>query len=188
MLYDDTERETLIARLHDAREKAEQATQAKSLFLARTSHEIRTPMNAIIGMAELLLRDELPPNVYDEAMEIRHAGYMLLSIINDILDFSKIESGKFEITEAEYQFTSLINDVISIIRTRLVEKHVRFFTNIDSHIPRVLIGDEARLRQILLNLLNNAVKYTDEGSISLTVAAVPAEEGRISLRFEVSDT
>jgi signal transduction histidine kinase/CheY-like chemotaxis protein/HPt (histidine-containing phosphotransfer) domain-containing protein len=188
MLYDDTERETLIKELREAREKAEQSTKAKSLFLARTSHEIRTPMNAIIGMAELLLREELPPNVYDEALEIRRAAYMLLSIINDILDFSKIESGKFEITEDEYQCTSLINDVISITRTRLAEKHIRFITNIDSHIPAVLTGDEARLRQMLLNLLSNAVKYTDEGNITLTVDAAPADEQRIGLRFEVSDT
>jgi CheY-like chemotaxis protein len=145
-------------------------------------------MNAIIGMAELILREKLQPIVYDEALEIRHAGYMLLSIINDILDFSKIESGKFEIAEEEYQFTSLINDVISITRTRLAEKYVRFVTNIDSHIPTVLMGDETRLRQILLNLLSNAVKYTDEGSIMLTVDAIPAEEQRIKLRFEVSDT
>jgi signal transduction histidine kinase/CheY-like chemotaxis protein/HPt (histidine-containing phosphotransfer) domain-containing protein len=188
MLYDDTERATLIARLHEEREKAEQATRSKSLFLARTSHEIRTPMNAIIGMTELLMREELPPNVYDEALEIRRAAYMLLSIINDILDFSKIESGKFEITEDDYQCTSLINDVISITRVRLVEKHIRFITNIDSHIPSVLTGDEARLRQMLLNLLSNAVKYTDEGSITLMVDALPAGEQRINLRFQVSDT
>jgi signal transduction histidine kinase/CheY-like chemotaxis protein/HPt (histidine-containing phosphotransfer) domain-containing protein len=188
MLYDDTERETLIKELNEAREKAERATQAKSLFLARTSHEIRTPMNAIIGMTELILREELPPTVYDEALEIRRAAYTLLSIINDILDYSKIESGKFEIAEVEYHFTSLINDVISITREHLADKHVRFITNIDSYIPTILIGDESRLRQMLLNLLSNAVKYTDEGSITLAVEAASSEERHINLAFEVSDT
>jgi signal transduction histidine kinase/CheY-like chemotaxis protein/HPt (histidine-containing phosphotransfer) domain-containing protein len=190
MLYDDTEREELIMQLNEALGKAEQATMAKTLFLARTSHEIRTPMNAIIGLAEIILRNNLPPDVYENALEIRRAGYILLSIINDILDFSKIESGKLEISRAEYRFTSLINDAISIIRMRLLEKHIRFIANIDSHIPTALVGDEARLRQILLNLLSNAVKYTEKGTITFSVSAVPipADKERVLLRFEVADT
>ncbi|GHV41680.1 hypothetical protein AGMMS49546_18100 [Spirochaetia bacterium] len=176
-----------------ARKEALASAGAKSAFLANMSHEIRTPMNAILGMTELILREDLPKEVQENAVEIKNAGANLLSLINDILDFSKIESGKMDIVPVEYLFSSLINDAISIIRMRFVEKPLLFITNIDNTLPNKLEGDVLRIRQVLLNLLSNAVKYTREGQVTLTAAAVqsPGEEqdgGRIMISFKVSDT
>ncbi|GHU66687.1 hypothetical protein FACS189447_08050 [Spirochaetia bacterium] len=145
------------------------ANIAKSQFLASMSHEIRTPMNAIVGMSELILRERLPPEAQEYARGIKQAGANLLSIVNDVLDYSKIEAGKMEIAEEPYLLASLVNDVVNIIRMRLIEKPIRFSTNIDANLPNSLLGDEVRLRQILLNLLGNAVKYTGWGFISLTI-------------------
>jgi signal transduction histidine kinase/CheY-like chemotaxis protein len=167
---------------------AESASRAKSDFLAKMSHEIRTPMNAIIGMSELILREKTSPQVQEYAAGVKQSGVNLLSIINDILDFSKIESGKMEIIPAEYQLASLINDVVALIRMRLREKPVLFVTNIDSTLPRTLMGDELRIRQILLNLLSNAAKYTRKGHIMLAVEAEQREAGAVTLAATVSDT
>ena len=149
-------------KLEEQTRLAVEASQSKSNFLANISHEIRTPMNAIVGMNELILRDELPDESRGYALEIKQAGANLLSIINDLLDFSKIEAGRLEIVPVKYLLSSLINDTISIIRTKLMEKPIRFYTNIDSRLPNELCGDEGRLRQIMLNLLGNAVKYTEK--------------------------
>jgi len=175
-------------QLLEANRKAEFASQAKSNFLAKMSHEIRTPMNAITGMAELLLREDLSNEAHDYAQDIKQAGNNLVSIINDILDFSKIEAGKLEIIPVNYMLSSLINDTVNIIRTRLMEKPLRFFTNIDGTIPNNLIGDEVRLRQILLNLLSNAVKYSDKGYIGLTITTDKRDDKQIWLKITVSDT
>jgi len=175
-------------QLIEANRKAEFASQAKSDFLAKMSHEIRTPMNAVTGMAELLLRGELSGEARGHAQDIKQAGNNLVAIINDILDFSKIEAGKMEIIPANYLFSSLLNDTINIIRTRIVEKPIRFFTNIDCCIPNSLIGDEVRLRQILLNLLSNAVKYSQKGHIGLTVTENKRDSGQIWLKIEIKDT
>jgi CheY-like chemotaxis protein/HPt (histidine-containing phosphotransfer) domain-containing protein len=138
-------------------------------------------------MSELALREEIPSAAFEQITTIKHAGGNLLSIINDILDFSKIESGKLEIVPANYSLSSLIHDVVSIIRLRLDESNVRFVSDIDSSIPNMLYGDEVRIRQILLNILNNAVKYTPKGFISLDVRGDVSED-TVNLYFEVSDT
>ena len=170
------------------RETAERENQSKSRFLARMSHEIRTPMNAITGMAELLLRGSLPAESRGYARDIKQAGANLLAIINDILDFSKIEAGKLEIVPAKYLLASLVNDVVSIIRMRLIEKPTRFYTNIDGGIPNNLIGDDMRLRQVILNLLSNAAKYTERGHIGFSIAQERRTGDQVWLRITVSDT
>ena len=175
-------------RLMELREESETANRTKSGFLASMSHEIRTPMNAITGMAELLLRTDLPREARGYAQDIKQAGNNLISIINDILDFSKIEAGKMEIVPSRYFFASLLNDTVNIIRTRLKEKPIRFYTNIDGSIPNSLFGDEVRMRQILLNLLSNAAKFTDKGHISLTVTVERRDEKQVWLAFTVTDT
>ncbi|MFP3155172.1 ATP-binding protein [Lachnospiraceae bacterium ZAX-1] len=177
-----------VTPIMDARLEAEKANLAKSAFLAKMSHEIRTPMNAVIGMSELILREDIPPAAREYASGVKQAGSNLLSIINDILDFSKIESGKMEIIPVEYQLASLINDCIAITRVNLAEKPIYFAVDIDDSLPCTLIGDEARIRQILLNLLSNAVKYTNEGSVTFTVRGMKAEDGGFALALEIADT
>jgi CheY-like chemotaxis protein len=175
-------------QLIEANKKAQAASQAKSDFLAKMSHEIRTPMNAITGMAELLLRWDLPDEARGQVHDIRRASSNLITIINDILDFSKIESGRMEINTANYLLSSLINDTVSIIRTRLKDKPIRFFTNIDSKIPNNLFGDEVRMRQILLNLLTNAAKFTEMGYVSLTISMLESSDKQVLLKFDITDT
>jgi signal transduction histidine kinase/CheY-like chemotaxis protein len=180
--------ETQNRHLLELNKAFEAASEAKSVFLARMSHEIRTPMNAIIGMSELILREQIPSAAREYALAVKHAGNNLIAIINDILDFSKIESGKMEIVPAEYEFASLVNDVIAIIRMRIREKPILFAVNIDSALPKKLVGDVVRVRQILLNLLSNAVKYTQKGHIIFTVDSEPRENRIVNLRFEITDT
>ncbi|MDR2604885.1 MAG: transporter substrate-binding domain-containing protein, partial [Desulfovibrio sp.] len=167
---------------------AVEASHAKSSFLAKMSHEIRTPMNVVVGLAEVLLRRDLPADAAKEVRHIKQAGISLLSIINDILDFSKIEAGKMDIADAEYSFSTLIRDVEDIIRFRIADKPVDFTTRIDAGLPDKLRGDINRVRQILLNLLGNAVKYTRRGSVTFSVSGTMPGDGTIRLSFEVADT
>lgn len=176
------------ARLADLKDKAEEANRTKNNFLANMSHEIRTPMNAISGMSELLLRRDLDFESKRYAMDIKQASSNLLSIINDLLDFSKIEAGHLELIPVTYYLSSLLNDVVNIIRMRLVEKPIRFYTNIDAYIPNMLTGDEVRLRQIMLNLLSNAAKYTVKGFVSVSINQESRDEKTVTLRMDVSDS
>jgi len=177
-----------ITDIHSALQAAERSNRAKTNFLAKMSHEIRTPMNAIIGMSELILRDEITKETRERVNEIRHAGGNLLSIINDILDFSKIESGVMEILPVNYNFSALITDVIGIIRMRLIEKPILFAVNVDCNIPDALIGDEVRIKQMLLNLLSNSCKYCEKGAITLKITHEFIDSNTVMLFFEVTDT
>jgi PAS domain S-box-containing protein len=173
-----------------ARKEAEAANKAKSSFLAQMSHEIRTPLNAIIGMSELAIRDSIAPDssIPEYLINIRQAGSNLLSIINDILDLSKIESGSFQLVPAYYRFSSLINNVISVTRIRFAEKPIIFIVNVEADIPDEMTGDEVRIRQILFNMLSNAIKYTHKGFIKLSVWHKIQDEQDVTLYFEVADS
>jgi len=178
-----------LKSLNRTMDSLENTSRYKSDFLARMSHEIRTPMNAVIGMAELALREAIPRAAYEQIVTIKQSGQTLLAIINDILDFSKIESGKLEILPTNYLFSSLINDVISIIRMRVIDSQVRFAVNIDSNIPNALLGDEIRIRQILLNVLSNAVKYTGKGYVKFNVTGkIDNDENVVNLTMEIVDS
>ncbi|MDR0859308.1 MAG: response regulator [Oscillospiraceae bacterium] len=164
------------------------ANNAKSDFLANMSHEIRTPMNSIIGMSELALRENPSSAVEEYINEIKAAGTNLLSIINNILDFSKIESKKIELVNAPYLFASLINDVVNLIRVRIAEKPITFIVNADPNIPNQIIGDEVRVRHIMVNLLSNACKYTNEGFIRMSITARLEDSETVIFSFKVEDS
>ncbi len=168
---------------------AEKANQAKSEFLANMSHEIRTPINAVIGMNEMILRESGDKNVLEYASNIKSASRNLLNIINDILDFSKIESGKMEIYEHNYKLGDLLNDVITMVEHRARKKGLAFEVEAEESLPEELYGDDNRIQQIMLNLLNNAVKYTMKGTVRLKVSGERDEGDRtILLKVAVEDT
>jgi len=175
-------------QMEEKNEEARQALEAKGNFLANMSHEIRTPMNAICGMAELLSQQDLPEKTLGYVTTIQNSSESLLSIINEILDFSKIDSGKMNIVEEEYHFNSLIHDVLSIIEFRMRNKSVKLNIDIDNKVPRVLVGDELRIRQVMINLLGNAVNFTHRGHITLRVRWVKNDERNGVMEVDVEDT
>lgn len=171
-----------------AKQIAEEASRAKSDFLANMSHEIRTPINAILGMDEMIIREYEDTELRQYALNIRNAGNTLMSIINDILDFSKIESGKMELVPVEYDVSLLIYDLVSMERPRADKKGLTFLVNADSRIPRTLYGDNIRLKQCILNILTNAIKYTENGTVIMTVGFSQVDEKHIRLYVSVKDT
>ena len=183
-----------ITDLHENNKKMEQlkieadnANQAKSNFLANMSHEIRTPINAVLGMDEMILREATEENIIEYATSIKRAGETLLSLVSDILDFSKIESGKMTLINEPYNVPDLINDMINAFSLRMRQKGLSFITEIDSNIPKVLVGDEIRIKQIALNILSNAFKYTKEGYVKLKISSI-IENDKCKLLFSIEDT
>ena len=192
-------RQTVLAKQYDAvrlaKEEAERANTAKSRFLANISHEILTPINTIMGMNEMAMREDaagVPQGYYmsmmNYAFDIRAASESLLSLINDLLDISKIESGNMHLTEQEYETQELLRTIISMNRVRCTEKALTFDTEIDEMLPRRMYGDAGKIRQIVLNFLTNAVKYTDVGGITLRVSMEERSGDTAKLRFSVKDT
>ncbi len=174
-------------QLEDATARAENANQSKSDFLANMSHEIRTPINAVIGMNEMILRESTDPQIKAYAKDVDSAGKNLLAIINDILDFSKIEAGKMEIVEAPYRLSSVINDVAVMTSFRAQAKGLKFEVDVDESLPDQLNGDEVRIRRVIANILNNAVKYTHEGGIVFSVHG-KYKTMQLVLEIAVTDT
>ena len=178
----------LIDELNLQRKRADAANQAKADFLAHMSHEIRTPINAILGMDEIILRESTDTEITNYASEIQTAGTSLLAIINDILDFSKIESGKTEIIPVEYDTASLFHDLITLTKLRAEKKHLDFQIKISPNIPSRLLGDEIRIKQVITNFLSNGVKYTHEGTVTMTANVETGPNNSVSLIVKVNDT
>ena len=171
----------------EARREAERANRVKGDFLANMSHEIRTPINSIMGFDEIILRESTDQDITQYASYIRRSGQTLLTLINDILDFSKIESGKMEIIPVDYDTKELISDMLIVISPRATEKGLTLRSEIDENLPRTLHGDDVRIRQVITNLMTNAVKYTEHGEVVLSVSLVEAGD-RAKIKVSVKDT
>ncbi len=188
LIIDITNTYEYIRKLHEMREQAEAANQSKTNFLATMSHEIRTPMNAIVGMSELLIEESHGRRIQEYAYDIKTAALNLLSIINDILDLSKVEAGKMDLVEAEYSVLDEMEDTINLVKIAAEQKGLQFKVKIADNIPGKLYGDAGRIRQILINILNNAIKFTKEGYISLDVSGQYKASDLIHLKIVVEDT
>ena len=170
------------------KEAALKSSKTKSEFLSNMSHEIRTPINAVLGMNEMILRESKDENILEYAENVKNAGNSLLGIVNDILDFSKIEAGKMEIIPVEYELSSLLNDLVNMIKPRADKKNLQLIVNADKNLPTILFGDEIRIKQVVTNILTNAVKYTEKGSVTLKVEILNKSAENILIRFGVKDT
>jgi signal transduction histidine kinase/DNA-binding LytR/AlgR family response regulator len=178
----------MMEDLDEARNEAEDATKAKSDFLANMSHEIRTPMNAVIGMAHLAMKTELSAKQYDYLKKIDISAKALLGIINDILDFSKIEAGKLTMESVDFQLEDTLDNISTLVGIKTQEKGLELLFNTDSSVPTALVGDSLRLGQILINLSNNAVKFTDSGEIVVFTELIKKDDTQVTLKFSVRDT
>ncbi|MBO4377198.1 MAG: response regulator [Lachnospiraceae bacterium] len=179
-----------MKELENAKKEAERATYAKSAFLARMSHEIRTPINAILGLDEMIIRESKDNGIKKYALDVRNSGQVLLSLINDILDFSKIESGKMDIVNANYDLAEVLRETETIIAGRARAKNLDLYINIDPETPRYMRGDENRIRQIVINLLTNGIKYTEKGQVTLNVGfeRIPDDDEHVNVTYKVKDT
>ena len=187
-IKDITEREKTAVALEEARKAADAANQAKGDFLANTSHEIRTPMNAIMGLSDLCLRTDLTPKQQDYLNKIHSSATSLLGIINDILDFSKIEAGKLDMESIPFEIDRVLDDLATVVTVKTQEKGLELLFFRDPEVPRTLVGDPLRLGQILINLVNNAVKFTEKGEIVVQIEKTAIKDERVSLRFSIRDT
>ncbi|WP_029230829.1 DegV family protein [Butyrivibrio sp. VCB2006] len=169
-------------------QKIDELNKAQNRFFSSMSHEIRTPINTIIGLNEMILRDQVSGEVAENARNIQTASKMLLSVINDILDMSKIESGKMEIIKAQYDVGKMLSEIVNIVWVKANEKGLKFSIYVDPSMPSALFSDEVRLKQILINLLNNAIKYTERGSVSLSVHCSKTSDGKAAVTYSVDDT
>jgi len=195
LLIDNTEHHNLLEQIEAEKERAEaekiraeEANKAKSAFMSNMSHEIRTPMNAIVGMTDILLREDLPASTREYLNNIRSSGEALLTIINDILDFSKIEAGKMDIIEDVYEPMSTFHDLSMIFLNRIGEKPVELLYDIDTNLPEKLYGDRQRIRQVIINLMNNAIKFTDEGFVKLMVETKPIDADYVEVTYRIEDS
>lgn len=188
LLIDNTEHHNLLEQIEAEKTRAEDANKAKSAFMSNMSHEIRTPMNAIVGMTDILLREDLPASTREYLNNIRSSGDALLTIINDILDFSKIEAGQMDIIPDEYEPMSSLHDLSMIFLNRIGEKNVELLYDVDTNLPEKLYGDRQRIRQVIINLMNNAIKFTDKGYVKLTIKTEPLDEEHINVIYQVEDS